>query len=106
MRPFSPVSLMLSLRTMINAEVAGNFAARIQLDMAGEHFFWIRKKKGELRIGRGEIDRPDLVIRGAPSAIAEFVYAGGNISSLEVEGDVKLAQRLPRFFPMPPKATG
>jgi len=106
MRPFSPVSLMLSLRTMINAEAAGNLAARIQLDMAGEHFFWIRKKKGEIRIGRGEIDRPDLIVRGSPSAIAGFVYADANISSIEVEGNMKLAQRLPRLFPMPPKAAG
>src|SRR6478735_2538967 len=34
-RPFSPVSLMLSLRTMHSAQVAGNFEARIQLEMAG-----------------------------------------------------------------------
>ena len=54
-RPFSPVSLMLSLRTMLSADAAGDLAARIQLDMAGEHFFWIREK-GEVRIGRGEID--------------------------------------------------
>lgn len=104
MRPFSPVSLMLSLRTMMNPEAAGNLAARIQLNMAGEHFFWIRKKKGDIRIGRGEIDRPDLIIRGLPSEIAGFVYAGAPISSIEIEGDVKLAARLPSLFPMPPKA--
>ena len=104
MRPFSPVSLMLSLRTMMNPEAAGNLAARIQLDMAGEQFFWIRKKKGDIRIGRGAIDRPDLIIRGSPSDIAGFVYAGAPISSIEIEGDVKLAARLPSLFPMPPKA--
>src|SRR5215213_17225 len=31
MRPFSPVSLMLSLRTMMSAEAAGDLKARIQL---------------------------------------------------------------------------
>jgi hypothetical protein len=97
---------MLSLRTMINPEAAGNLAARIQLEMAGEHFFWIRKKKGEIRIGRGEIDEPDLVLRGSPSDIAGFVYAGAPISSIETEGDRKLAARLPTLFPMPPKAAG
>ena len=104
MRPFSPVSLMLSLRTMIDPEAAGNLAARIQLDMAGEHFFWVRKKKGEIRIGRGELDQPDLIIRGSPSDIAGFVYAGAPISSIEIEGDRKLAARLPSLFPMPAKA--
>ena len=104
MRPFSPVSLMLSLRTMINQDAAGNLAARIQLDMAGEQFFWVRKKKGDIRIGRGAIDRADVILRGSPSDIAGFVYAGGPISTIEIEGDRKLAARLPSLFPMPAKA--
>jgi DNA-binding HxlR family transcriptional regulator len=103
LRPFSPVSLMLSLRTMLSAQSAGDLKARIQLEMNGEPFFWIRKK-GEVRIGRGEIDRPDLLLRGSPSAIAGYVYAGAPLASIEVEGDVKLAQRLPSLFPMPQKA--
>lgn len=102
-RPFSPVSLMLSLRTMMNAAAAGNLEARIQLDMAGEQFFWIREA-GEVRIGRGEIDRPDLFLRGTPSEIAGFVYAGAPLLSIEAEGDVALAARLPGLFPLPPKA--
>src|SRR5678815_2166467 len=52
-RPFSPVSLMLSLRTMLSPMAAGDLKARIQLVMNGEPFFWIRNKKGEIRIGRG-----------------------------------------------------
>src|SRR4030095_496629 len=54
-RPFSPVSLMLSLKTMLSPLAAGNLRARIQLRMNGEPFFWARNKKGEIRIGRGEI---------------------------------------------------
>src|SRR5215210_2876295 len=42
-RPFSPVSLMLSLRTMFSDAAAGDLEARIQLMMNGEPFFWIRK---------------------------------------------------------------
>ncbi len=103
-RPFSPVSLMLSLRTMISGEAAGNLKARIQLEMHGEPFFWARNKKGEIRIGRGLIDDPDLVIRGSPSAIAGYIYAGAPLASIEAEGDLKLAVKLPRFFPMPEKA--
>ena len=44
--------------------------------MNGEPFFWARNKKGEIRIGRGEIEDPDLIIRGSPSEIAGYVYAG------------------------------
>ena len=71
--------------------------------MGGEPYFWIRKK-GEVKIGRGEIDNPDLIIRGSPSQIAGYVYAGAPLSSIEFEGDGKLAARLPSLFPMPEKA--
>jgi DNA-binding HxlR family transcriptional regulator len=103
-RPFSPVSLMLSLRTMLSPAVAGDLKAKIQLIINDEPFFWARNKKGEIRIGRGEIEGPDLTIRGGPSDIAGYVYAGGPLSALEVDGDLKLAAKLPRLFPMPEKA--
>ena len=103
-RPFSPVSLMLSLRTMLSPVAAGDLKARIQLLMNGELFFWARNKKGEIRIGRGEIEGPDLIVRGSPSEIASYVYAGAPLSSLEVQGDLRLAARLPDLFPMPEKA--
>jgi DNA-binding HxlR family transcriptional regulator len=103
-RPFSPVSLMLSLRTMFSQEAAGNLKARIQFHMNGEPFFWARNKKGEIRIGRGEIDGPDLVIRGTPGEIASYVYAGAPLSSLDAEGNLKLVAKLPSLFPMPEKA--
>jgi DNA-binding HxlR family transcriptional regulator len=102
-RPFSPVSLMLSLRTMMSAAAAGDLEARIQLDMAGEHFFWLREN-GEVRIGRGAIEAPDLILRGTAGEIAGFAYAGMPLSSIEVEGDVGLAKRLPNLFPFPEKA--
>ena len=105
MRPFSAVSLMLSLRTMMSPEAAGAFAARIQIDMGGEHFFWIRKKKGEIRIGRGAIERADVILRGSPQGIASFIYAGAPMESIEVEGDQQVATRLPTLFPMPSKAS-
>ena len=103
-RPFSPVSLMLSLRTMLSPDAAGDLAARIQLHMNGEPFFWARNNRGDIRIGRGEIEDVDLVVRGSPSEIAAFVYAGAPLSSLDVDGDTELASRLPSLFPMPDKA--
>jgi len=102
-RPFSPVSLMLSLRTMLSDAAAGDLKARIQLVMEGEPFFWIRKK-GAISIGRGEIDDPDLTLVGEASEIARYMYAGAPLSTIGAEGDLKLAKRLPSFFPMPDKA--
>jgi DNA-binding HxlR family transcriptional regulator len=102
-RPFSPVSLMLSLRTMMSPAAAGDLEAKIQLDMAGEPYFWIRQG-GEVKIGRGAVEQPDLILRGTPSAIAGYVYAGAPLSSIETKGDAKLAARLPSLFPFPEKA--
>ncbi|HVL29222.1 MAG TPA: helix-turn-helix domain-containing protein [Sphingomicrobium sp.] len=102
-RPFSPVSLMLSLRTMFSDAAAGDLDARIQLVMNGEPFFWVRQQ-GAITIGRGEIDGPDLTLVAPPTAIAGFVYAGAPLDSIQAEGDLALARRLPSFFPMPDKA--
>ena len=75
-RPFSPVSLMLSLKTMLSPAAAGDLAAKIQLVMNDEPFFWARNQQGDIRVGRGEIDDPDLLIRGTPSGMAGYVYPG------------------------------
>ena len=104
-RPFSPVSLMLSLRTMFSSAAAGKLAAKIQLYLNGEPFFWIRNARGDIRIGRGEIEDADLTLRGSPSDIAGFVYAGSPLSTIDAIGDLELAGQLPHFFPMPEKAS-
>jgi DNA-binding HxlR family transcriptional regulator len=102
-RPFTPVSLMLSLRTMFSAAAAGDFAARIQLRIGNEDFFWVRKG-GDIRIGRGEIDSPDFTLTASPTAIAGVIYAGAPLDSVAIEGDLALARRFTTLFPMPPKA--
>ena len=104
-RPFSPVSLMLSLRTMFCDAAAGGLEARIQLMMNGEPFFWIRDK-GSIAIGRGQIEDPDLTLTGSPSDIAAFIYVGAPVDSIGAAGDLELARRLPSCFPMPEKAPG
>ena len=103
-RPFSRVSLMLSLRTMFSTEAAGDFTARIHLQMDGESFFWVREGT-DIRIGRGEPADPDLTFTGSPSAIAAVIYAGAPLETIGVEGDQGLARRFATLFPMPPKAS-
>ena len=104
-KPFSPVSLMLSLRTMFSPQAGGDFAARIQLWLGEEEFFWIREGQ-DIRIGRGAIERPDLVLRGqSASDIAAVMYGGAPPESILAEGDAELLRRFATFFPMPAKAT-
>jgi DNA-binding HxlR family transcriptional regulator len=102
-RPFTAVSLMLSLRTMFDAASAGDFAARIQLNMGEEAFFWDRLSE-DIRIGRGEIDTPDFTLGGSPTDIAAIVYGGAPLDSVSFEGNRALAKRFVALFPLPAKA--
>lgn len=104
-KPFSPVSLMLSLRTMVDECAAGDFAARANLRIGEEDFFWVRAK-GEVRIGRGLLPDADFSL-GAPdaSAIAGVVYGGQPLDSIVAEGKPKRIRRFLALFPLPPKAS-
>lgn len=107
-RPFSPVSLMLSLRTMFGA-APGQCEGRIQLRMNGEDYFWIRNGSS-VQIGRGAINAPDAVLTGSPPAIASLVYGARLLDDaiaagdLALEGDRALIEALPACFPMPERA--
>lgn len=109
-RPFSPVSLMLSLRTMCRPERADRAAAAIELRMGEETFFW-SLKDGQVNIGRGAASDPDAIVTGAPTAIAAVVYGGRPLEDaiasgdLQVEGDRALVSGLPNLFPLPAKAS-
>jgi DNA-binding HxlR family transcriptional regulator len=108
-RPFSPVSLMLSLRTMFSPAAAGAATGRLLLRMGEESFFWILGG-GEVKIGRGELAEADATLTGSPSAIASIVYGGRPLEDavaageLSIEGDKDLVRRLPDFFPLPDPA--
>lgn len=107
-RPFSPVSLMLSLRTMFAAP-AGECIGRIQLRMHDQDFFWVRAHD-EISIGRGTIEAPDATLIGGPMAIASFIYGNRPLDDaiesgeLAIAGDRALIEALPACFPMPPEA--
>jgi DNA-binding HxlR family transcriptional regulator len=109
-RPFSPVSLMLSLRTMCRPERADRASAVIVLRMGEETFFW-SLQDGQVDTGRGAPPDPDAVVNGAPTAIASIVYGGRPLEEaiaagdLQVEGDRALVSGLPNLFPLPDKAS-
>lgn len=108
-RPFSAVSLMLSLRTMIDPARARGATIRIAFHL-GEESFFLTLDDGAVAIGRGAVERPDLVMTGVPSGVAAAVYAGVPFEDLardgllRIEGDRALAERFATFFPMPVKA--
>ena len=109
-RPFSAVSLMLSLRTMIDVERAGDLVARLGFRFGEEEFHWTIDH-GAITLGRGLPIDPHIVFAGNPGAVAGVVYAAAPIEALEAEGalivtgDRELAARLRDCFPMPAKAS-
>jgi DNA-binding HxlR family transcriptional regulator len=108
-RPFSPVSLMLSLRTMIDVGAAGDLVARLGFRF-GEDDFHCMIDHGAIQLGRGLPDDPQIVFSGEPDGMAALIYTGVPIDALEAEskltvaGDRALAERLRDYFPMPDKA--
>jgi DNA-binding HxlR family transcriptional regulator len=108
-RPFSPVSLMLSLRTMIDLERARGETLRLGF-VFGEESFFFTLADGAVALGRGLPDDPQIVFGGSTSGVAALLYAGMPLAALEAEGmltiqgDRALASRLRNYFPMPDKA--
>ena len=107
--PFSAVSLMLSLRTMIDPARAAGIDARVGFQV-GEEGFVGHLAGGGIAIARGEPGGAELVFTGLAPVIAAAIYGGVPLAALEadgalaVEGDRGLAERFVTLFPLPPKA--
>jgi DNA-binding HxlR family transcriptional regulator len=107
--PLSAVSLMLSLRTMLDPARAKNSAARIGFRL-GEEIYVAHLRNGRIDIAREHLGSADVVFNGAPEAIAATIYGGKPLKSLvksralKVEGDLALAEKFVTLFPLPAKA--
>lgn len=107
--PFSAASLLLSLRTMLDPARAAGIESRIGLRLDGQDYL-ARLSEGRIEIAAGPVEGADLLLEGAPRAIAGAIYGGQPWAALEaagalrITGDRALAERLPGLFPLPPKA--
>ena len=105
--PMSSVSVILSMRTMINRSRIGDMNATIGLRF-GEEAFRLVLKDGDFSADRGEAAEADVIISGDQNALAAVIYGGMPFQdvagALAVEGDRALAERFVRLFPLPPKA--
>jgi len=106
--PLSPVSLMLSLRTMLDRARAPEFDAAIGFEVAGETYR-AELKDGQLPIRRGAIGDAQVTFR-APAAplLAAMFYRKIPTEELaglgvRIEGDRALADRFIDLFHLPPK---
>ena len=107
--PLSPVSLMLSFRTMLDRARAGDLTADAGFSVAGQTFR-ARLAEGQMPIVRELLDGAQIVFR-APSAplIAAHFYGklpAAKIPGLEFSGDADLAARFVDLFHLPLRTGG
>ncbi len=107
--PISAVSVMMSLRTLFDAQAAEGLTARIGF-VFGDRSFVATIANDELTSERVEIADCDVVFTGEPGAVVEYVYGKPALAEMEaaerltVTGDRALAERFQTFFGLPEKA--
>ena len=107
--PFSAVSLMLSLRTMLDPARAQGIDARIGFRLGAETYVG-HLADGKIAIARDAPDKADVIFTATPLVVARAIYGGQPLNALEtagvlrIEGDRNLAERFVTLFPLPPKA--
>jgi DNA-binding HxlR family transcriptional regulator len=106
--PLSPVSLMLSFRTMLDKERAREFDATIGFDVAGESYL-AELKEGLLPIRRDAIGDAQVTFRAPAAPLLAAVFYGKVPpedlagQGVRVEGDRALAKRFIDLFHLPAK---
>jgi len=101
--PLSPVSMMLSFRTMFDAGKAGDAAMTLAFRFGAESFV-VRVRDGMLIAAREEGDEVEVAVEATPEAVAAIVYGGAGLETVKISGDVAVFERFAGFFELPPKA--
>ena len=100
---------IVSLRTLFDAERAGDFAARVELRLAGERFRVV-VADGSVEAGRGELPDPDAVIEADPRTLLDVLHGHRRLAdalaagSMRISGDKRAAKRFTGLFPLPAPA--
>ena len=100
--PMSHVSVIMSLQTLISPALAKGIDARIGFRF-GDIGYVTTVRDGGFDVERVQPDDCDLVFSGAPSEIAAVIHGGAPLEMIEVNGDIELAKRFVKLFPLPPK---
>lgn len=108
--PLSPVSFMLSLRTMIDHAAAREFDVTVGVTLAGESFV-AELRGGEMPVRRAEPGEGEVGFEAAvPLPLLRLFYGKQPLDEAEREGGVKvsgdraLARRFIALFSLPEKA--
>jgi len=98
----SHVSMMMSLQTLLSPDLAKGLHARIGFKF-GETCYVATIRHGVLDVDRRPVTDCAVVFTGAPSEIAAVIHGGAPFELIRVEGDLELAKRFVKLFPLPSK---
>lgn len=101
--PISGVSILLSMRTMIDHARAAGLDAHLNFRF-GHDLYTGHLKAGGIDIVRGQHPAPDLSIAADPQAMAAVLYGKAPYDLIEWSGDAELLDRFVDLFHLPPKA--
>ncbi|HET7605389.1 MAG TPA: winged helix-turn-helix transcriptional regulator [Sphingomicrobium sp.] len=103
--PISHVAIMMSLQTMLDPERTEDMQAKLGFRL-GETSYSATLHDGRLDVERRDVGDSDVVFTAAPAQLAAVIYGGAPLETIGVEGDIDLARRFVRLFPLPSKAGG
>ena len=109
--PLSNTSLMLSFRTMFQADVAGDTAMTVGFRL-GEETFQVVIMDGTLTPSRAGVEHANVIFTTTPEAMAGYVYGKVPLEAMEATGAIRItgdraaARMFQTFFTLPPKAEG
>jgi DNA-binding HxlR family transcriptional regulator/putative sterol carrier protein len=105
-------SIVLALRSLFDAEAAGELEASYELRLAGERFH-VDVAGGEVALGRGVVSEPAAAIETDPGTLAALLTGQLPLEqalksgTARIEGDKKAVRGFLALFPMPePCPTG
>lgn len=103
-QPMSHVSVIMSLQTLLSPKLAEGIDASIGFRFPDAHYV-TTLHDGQLDVQRGEIRDCEVVFTGTSSNVAAVIHGGAPFDLIEIEGDMKLAKRFVKLFPLPEKVT-
>jgi DNA-binding HxlR family transcriptional regulator len=98
----SHVSVMMSLQTLISPALAAGLDARIGFKF-GDTSYVATVLDGRLDVERTAAENCDVLFSGAPSEVAAVIHGGAPFELICIDGDIALAKRFVKLFPLPPK---
>jgi len=107
-RPLSAASLMMSFRTMFDAERATDLASTLNFVIGADRFV-VTVADGRLAVERGE-GEAEVTLTGSTSAFVAAVYGDVSLRVLEAEGALAIAgersvvEQFTTLFALPSKA--